>query len=126
VPKVRSFYVLDEEIISDATVDPIHVIAAGGEIDYAACPQLRALLNDALESACAAVLVDLTGATFIDSTAIGALLAAASKLDDLGRRLVIACAGQQILEIFQIVGLDEIVSIHDSREQAVESVTSIA
>ena len=123
---MRSFYVLDEETISAATVDPIHVIAAGGEIDYSASPRLRGILHDAMESGCTTVLVDLTGATFIDSTAIGALLAAATKLDDLGRRLVIACAEPQIIEIFQIVGLDEIVSVHDSREQAVESVTSIA
>jgi anti-anti-sigma regulatory factor len=54
------------------------------------------------------------------------LVSAAAKLEDLDRRLVIACDEDQILNIFGIVGLDEIVDIYASREQAVEGITSIA
>ncbi|HEY1458402.1 MAG TPA: STAS domain-containing protein [Solirubrobacteraceae bacterium] len=123
---MRSFYVLDEESIVDETIGQINVVTAGGELDYAACPRLRALLIEAVKSGHTAVLVDMTSADFIDSTAIGVLVSAAAKLEDLDRRLVIACDEDQILNIFGIVGLDEIVDIYASREQAVEGITSIA
>ncbi|MGH2834321.1 MAG: STAS domain-containing protein [Solirubrobacteraceae bacterium] len=123
---MRSFYVLDEERIRDQESGQINVVSAGGELDYAACPRLRALLSEATKSGQAAVLVDLAGASFIDSTVIGVLISTAAKLKDLGRRLVIACDEEQIINIFGIVGLDEIIDVYASREQAVESIASIA
>jgi anti-anti-sigma factor len=123
---VRSFYVLEEEVLIEKAIGPIRVITADGEVDYAACPELRTLMAETVKPDCVLVIVDLTRATFIDSTAIGLLVNAATKLQELNRRMVIVCGEEQILNIFQIVGLEEIVDIYDSRELALERIASVA
>jgi anti-sigma B factor antagonist len=115
---MRSFYVADEEIIHGESLDTAVVVAAGGEIDYAASPKLRELLTRASHSDGPPVIVDLTKATFIDSTAIGVLVGAATKLEEFGSEMAIVCADEQILNIFKIVGLNEVVSINGSRDEA--------
>lgn len=121
---MRSFYVVDEEIVHDESTGSAIVIAASGEIDYAASPRLRDLLDQAIHSGGAPVIVDLSAATFIDSTAIGVIIGAASKLGEVGSEMAIACTDEQILNIFQIVGLREVLSIYDSREEALGSLAS--
>jgi len=115
---MRTFYVADEEIVHGGATGTAVVVAAGGEIDYAASPKLRELLTHATHPDGAPVIVDLSKATFIDSTAIGVLVGAAAKLGELGSQMAIVCADKQILNIFQIVGLAEVVGISGSRDEA--------
>jgi anti-sigma B factor antagonist len=121
---MRSFYVADEEIVHGESTGTAVVVAAGGEIDYAASPKLRDLLSRATHSDGSPVIVDLSKATFIDSTAIGVLVGAAAKLDELGSEMAIVCADKQILNIFQIVGLGEVIGISGSRDEALGSLAT--
>jgi anti-sigma B factor antagonist len=121
---MRSFYVADEEIVHGESLGTAVVVAAGGEIDYAASPQLRELLARATHSGGAPVVVDLSEATFIDSTAIGVLVGAAAMLSEFGSEMAIVCTDKQILNIFGIVGLSEVVGISSSRDEALGSLAA--
>jgi anti-sigma B factor antagonist len=124
VSALRSFYVLDEEGITDEVLGRVTVVSAGGEIDYAASPQLRDRLNAVIRPDCPPLIVDITGATFIDSTAIGVLVATASRMQELSTPMAVLCTDPQILKIFQIVSLEEIVDVFPSRKQAIESLAA--
>jgi anti-sigma B factor antagonist len=117
---LSSFYIQD-----DVDQRGITVVVAAGEIDYAASPQLKDKLFAVLEAGQRTLVLDLTDATFIDSTAIGVLMAVAMHLREHDREpLAIVCQNQHVLQIFEITGLYDAVSIHDSRQAAVSTLAS--
>ena len=48
------------------------------------------------------VIADLTDATFVDSTAVGALLAASAQIRDSGGRLTLICTNKNVLRTVEI------------------------
>ncbi|MHB8491584.1 MAG: STAS domain-containing protein [Solirubrobacteraceae bacterium] len=93
------------------------VIAVAGELDLATAPRLKWPLVDAIDTGHRHIVVDLSGAGFMDSTALGVLIAARRSLRD-DAAMAIVCAGGDVLKIFEISGLDTAFSIFASREDA--------
>jgi anti-sigma B factor antagonist len=88
-----------------------HVIAAGGELDMGAAPALRETIERLLEEGVETLVVDMSEATFIDSTTIGVLMGAKRRLRLAGGSLEIVCTEPNLLRIFEIVGLSQQLSI---------------
>ena len=108
-----NYSVRDEAISADT-----HVIAAAREIDLSAVPELRETMARVLVSGRTRVLLDLSEATFIDSTAIGVLVSALKRLRQWGGSLEAVCTDGNVLRVFEIVGLDREIPLHPSREAA--------
>jgi len=92
-----------------------------GELDYAASPQLRQRIDGHLEAGRRRLVLDLSEVTFIDSTAIGVLLGAVTRLNEAGGgALEIVCADEnaRVLRIFAITGIDSMIALHSTREEA--------
>ena len=97
--------------------DGAHVVRVDGEFDLAVVPSVRA----ALESPLGAIdhqVIDLTGATFIDSTAIGLLVERARRMREAGGSVAVVCVNPPLLMTFEIVALDDFVPVHDSLDAA--------
>ncbi len=62
--------------------------------------------------------MDLSAATFIDSSSLGVLISAHRRLGLRGGRLIVACDVPAVLNTFRITGLDTVLEIAPSREQA--------
>jgi anti-sigma B factor antagonist len=75
------------------------------------------MLVDALEGGHSLLLVDLSLATFIDSTALGVLVAIKRTLDD-DARLAIVCVRPNVLKIFEFAGMDGAFAIFPTLEEA--------
>jgi anti-sigma B factor antagonist len=95
----------------------VPVVAVNGEIDVYAAPALRDGLTELLEDG-SSVVVDLTDVGFLDSTGLGALVAARTTASEKGASLPLVCTHQRILKLFTITGLDEVFSIYDSVDHA--------
>jgi len=89
----------------DDQVDPV-VVRVRGELDMSTAPALSEALGDAAPPS-ATVLVDLAGVAFLDSTAIGTLVAAGKARRDAGGRLQIGARSPIVERVLQITGLDE-------------------
>jgi anti-sigma B factor antagonist len=85
-----------------------HVIVVGGELDLNATPELKAAMHEAIDQGATTLVIDLGGVTFIDSTAIGALLAALNRLRRSGGALEIVCEDERVLRILEIVGIGDL------------------
>jgi anti-sigma B factor antagonist len=110
------FYIGD-----DTTCDDVVVLVVGGEIDYEASPQLRERILAHIKANRHLVL-DLSWATFIDSTAIGVLTGAATKLHEAdGGSLAVVCTHEKVLQIFAITGLESMISLYGSCEEALSA-----
>ena len=95
------------------------VVTVSGEVDVHSAPQLRDGLTSVLSAGDSPLVVDLTGVSFLDSTGLGALVAARTLAAERGVGLHLACTSRRILKLFTITGLDGVFEIHDSVASAV-------
>ena len=109
-----------DEQVDDST----HLVAVRGEIDLFTAPEFKQRINGAIDAGRAAVVVDLTGATFIDSSSLGVLISAHRRLTGRDGRLVVACDVPAVLNTFKITGLDSVLEIHENRDAALTALTS--
>jgi anti-sigma B factor antagonist len=115
------FYISDEPTDGATHGEDVAVLVAGGELDYAASPQLKARLSKSVEVGARHVVLDLSMVTFIDSTAIGVLVGAVMRLREAADgSLSIVCTDEnlRVLRIFEIAGIDSLIALHSSREEA--------
>lgn len=116
-----NFNIQDEEI--DSTT---HVIELGGEVDLYTAPEFKERLVELIEAGKKHIVVDLSTATFIDSTTLGVLVGGVKRLRPAGGGLALVCSDQNITKIFEITGLDRVFAIHDTRDEALSSVAQPA
>jgi anti-sigma B factor antagonist len=104
-----------EESIDDRT----HVLAVAGELNALSAPKLgRRLMRLTTPGASRVVVVDLSAATFIDSTGLGVILDALRNLAGGGGRLALVCPTPRLLRPFEIAGLTSRLDIFSSRDDA--------
>jgi anti-sigma B factor antagonist len=96
----------------------VYVLTISGELDAATAPRLTEALDDAIASDSASVLVDLSECSFIDSTGLGVVVTARTRLLEDGRRFELCCAGAQAKRILEITGLDNAFGLFETRDAA--------
>ena len=91
------------------------LVTAVGELDLHTCPQFKAALDAAARRAASHLLVDLSGVTFMDSTALG-LLAAEQRRRAEPLHLVVT--EPQLMRIMEVTGYTRVFVIHSSLDDA--------
>jgi anti-sigma B factor antagonist len=81
-----------------------HVVELLGELDIAGAPRLEAELLAVEATDAAAIVVDLSGLEFIDSTGIRMLLMASDRCSDAGRMTILR-GPKQVHRVFEITDL---------------------
>ncbi|MFP5257201.1 MAG: STAS domain-containing protein [Acidimicrobiia bacterium] len=84
-----------------------HVVRVGGELDLASAPQLSEALADPSGDVSQPVVLDLSGVSFIDSSALRALLLAGRQLADAGRTLQIGPRSEAVRRVLEVTQLDQ-------------------
>ena len=116
---MRSFYIGDDMTADDAGYDDLAVLVVGGEIDYETSPELRERIAASIDGGGRRLVLDLSAVTFVDSTGIGVLAGAATRLDEVGGGSpAVVCRHPNVLQILEITGIDSVVSLHRSRDDA--------
>jgi anti-sigma B factor antagonist len=118
------YFYIGDDVQVDASDGELAVLIVGGELDYEVSPQLRARLVNAIKAGRRRLVLDLSDVTFIDSTAIGVLAGTLHRLDNAGGgSLAIVCTHEKVLQIFEITGLDSVITVHRSRDEAVSALS---
>jgi anti-sigma B factor antagonist len=92
------------------------VVGVAGEIDVATAPEVeRALAHAGAEKR---VVLDLTECQFIDSSGLRTLLGARSAAQSAGGSLALVVADPGLLRVFEVVGLGDVLDIHDTLDRA--------
>jgi len=79
-------------------------IAVRGELDMSAAPELAGAISSARNGG-DTLLLDLSKVTFLDSSAIGALVAAGREVHEAGGRLQIGPRSEIVSRVLEITGL---------------------
>ncbi len=96
------------------------VITVEGELDLSTAPRLKWMLLDALGAGHSQLILDLSGTTFMDSTALGVLVAVKRGLG-AGERLAVVCPESDVLQIFEFAGMDGAFTIFSELDGALAS-----
>ena len=80
-------------------------------IDAAAAVQFRDAMRSATEGGHSRIVLDLSRVTFVDSSGLGAIIAAMKHIGG-ERTLELAALQPSVAKVFRLTRLDEIVKIH--------------
>ncbi|MGB8004311.1 MAG: STAS domain-containing protein [Gaiellaceae bacterium] len=93
------------------------VVSLGGELDLYNAEQVRSALVTACGDSPERIIVDLAEVDFMDSTALGVLIEARTKLDNR-QAFLLAAPGVETKRALQISGLDRHFTVHNTVSEA--------
>jgi anti-sigma B factor antagonist len=96
------------------------VVHLAGELDLYNAPEVRAALLEACAEEPERLVIDLGGVDFVDSTALGVLIEARTKLANR-RSFLLAAPGHETHRALRISGLDQHLSVHETVDDALAS-----
>jgi len=100
-------------------VDGAYVVTLRGEIDAFTAPGLRDDMHRLVEEQDAnVVVVDLSKVTFLDSSALGALVGLLRRLRERDGQLRIVQPATAARRIFEHTGLDAVLDLYEDRSSA--------
>jgi anti-anti-sigma factor len=110
------------EIDVSSAGDDVRVVALRGELDFDGAPSFVRVLAELHADGERAVVVDLSELTFIDSSGISVLVAAARTAAADQGTLVVIAPTPHVQRVFDIVNLSELVAIEPLLESALQRI----
>jgi anti-anti-sigma factor len=111
VTRVGDFEVRSAELPGGAVV-----LEVEGELDMATAPHLEERFDDM--GLAGRTVIDLTACTFLDSSAVRVLVAAARDATAAGGTVALVATDPGILRVLDISGVDTLLPVHPSRDAA--------
>jgi anti-sigma B factor antagonist len=87
------------------------VVAAVGELDVNTAPELRERLVGLIGTGTKKICVEMSGVTFVDSTALSVLVSALKRLRQADGDLQLASPNPSVRRVFEITGLTRLFTI---------------
>jgi anti-sigma B factor antagonist len=100
--------------------DGVVVVSLAGELDLYNANTVREALLECCAEAPERLVVELSAVKFIDSTALGVLIEARTRLANR-RGFLLAAPGLETRRALEISGLDRHFAVHESLEQALSA-----
>ncbi len=111
------------ELAEESPGEGAHIIRVRGEIHVSTAPEFAQRLSAAIDSGKTAIVLDMSGVEFIDSTGLSVLLNGLRLVTQMHGRMAIVCANPTVLRLFQITSLDDTFDIFPDRAKAIAHVT---
>ncbi len=113
--------------MDDFTVDarvsgPLAVVTVSGDLDAARAPALREKLQAVIGGGATHIVLDLRRVTFIESVALGVIVAARRQVGGTDKSVCIVLRPDQqsLRKVFEMTGLDKVLPVHPNLEAAEE------
>lgn len=108
-----------------AEAEGIRVVSLSGELEITRAPALRRELMGAVDNRDAGLVLDLNGATYMDSAAVNVLFEVAEGLSARQVKLaVVVPEGSLVERVVSLVDLGSVARLHPTLEGAVADVGS--
>jgi anti-sigma B factor antagonist len=118
--------VTDESRLSEHPIGGVErrdgaiVVRLVGELDLYNAPEVRATLLQLCEEQPERLVIDLADVDFVDSTALGVLIEARTRLTNR-KTFMLAAPGLETHRALTISGLDQHLAVHDTVDAALEA-----
>jgi len=97
------------------------IATSEGRLDGANAREFQDALDAAIDSSERAVVLDLEEVSYISSAGLRVILLTAKSLQKQDAKFAVCSLSESIREIFEISGFDQIIAVHDSRDEAVDA-----
>lgn len=97
------------------------VVDVNGEIDLYTSQVVHKCVHGLIDQGHDHLVVDLEDVGYLDSTGLGILMNASSRLQERGGNLAIVCTNDRVLRIFELIGMLESFSVFSSEAEALAS-----
>lgn len=108
-------------VSSERAGDALGIVALSGEVDIYTAPQFKECMLELLDAGVDRLVVDLSGVTFIDSTALGVLIGGVRRVHSADGAMALVVSSRAVERVLSITGLDRVFTIHATRAAALES-----
>ena len=99
-----------------------NVLSLEGDIDLHVSPVVTESLNAMIKKKPKRIVIDLSGATYIDSACLAALILAMQNVKGFGGRFFLAGLGETMRSIFETSRLDQIFQIFPDVDAALAAI----
>jgi anti-sigma B factor antagonist len=104
----------------------IHFIAVKGDVDASSSIHLDEAMTKAHEEEQATkIVVDCTELAYISSAGLGVFMSYIDDFKAKGIKMVLFGLSEKVFNVFQILGLDQLLTIVETKEQATEKVNEL-
>ena len=90
---------------------PRTIIVLEGELDLASTPQLLAVVRGVMAAGSAAIVLDLSELSFIDSTGLSGVASLADEARSSGARLELRSPSELTAQVLDVTGLDRVIPV---------------
>ncbi|MGB3464684.1 MAG: STAS domain-containing protein [Cyclobacteriaceae bacterium] len=103
--------------IKHTVEDYLQLIRVIGEVDASSSIHLDNVMRDAISKS-TNIIVDLTELEYISSAGLGVFMSYLQELEANQQKFIIYGLNEKVLEVFQILGLDQLLVIEDNEAEA--------
>ncbi len=96
------------------------LLSVSGEIDASSSIELDDAIISAVATPTTKLIVDLSGLDYISSAGLGVFISHLEDIQQKGKRLVLFGLKEKVFEVFRILGLEQIITIVHSKEDAIQ------
>ncbi|PYM08569.1 MAG: hypothetical protein DMD82_02090 [Candidatus Rokuibacteriota bacterium] len=99
----------------------VTLVVPKGDLDMATADQMKRTLSDLIEKGQSKLVMDLTRVAYVDSSGLGALVAAMKQARAAGGNLKLCSLQEDVRSIFEMTRLIKVMAVHSDRQEAVAS-----
>jgi len=99
----------------------VTLVVPKGDLDMGTADQMKRTLTELVEKGQSKLVMDLTGVAYVDSSGLGALVAAMKQARAVGGNLKLCGLQEDVRSIFEMTRLIKVMAVHSDRQEAVAS-----
>ena len=111
--------------ISKNMENGIYMLTVSGEVDASSSIHLDNAIEEAINSGKNKILVDCSELHYISSAGLGVFMSYIEELNSKGISLVIFGLNDKVSNVFQILGLDQLLKIVETEDEAKSLVDAV-
>lgn len=98
----------------------ILIVSVSGELDHHSAARLRESVDlEIMQGGVLRLIFDFTHLELMDSSGIGVIMGRYKLMQSFGGKVIVAGAASHIQKVICLSGLNKIISLHDSLENAI-------
>lgn len=96
------------------------VLVLTGEIDASNSVELDAAMSEVVNEGAKNILIDCAGLEYISSAGLGVFMSYLDEFEENNIKMAIYALKDKVFQVFHILGLDQLITIKRTKEEALE------
>lgn len=101
-----------------------HIVEVAGDVDASSSIHLDNAIEEAFTAGKSQILIDLSKLEYISSAGLGVFISRLDELKENDIKMVLFGLSESVMSVFRILGLEKLLTIVGTRDQAIEAVNA--